>query len=257
QQQGCRNRTDGPRRGRRINQQHERPAAGGQHGNRGHLAPDAGAAVRDQQSGGKEDERKIDDHGRAIANATTTRNAPHTRNRLQAGIAGGRSRGRDGQPIRQPMTSRARRSGSRSRIRQAARPSRAAVITDTSNAGQPPKPVAIPSRLADTVPLGTSRTVAAAGSTIGFMASMGKAAMTRSDNQVLATVISGSLPVDRLRARAAWAASNGAARRKPAGRPRASTANPIATRAPLPNNATAVGRSGSRPPISASSRRRR
>src|SRR5207237_1262756 len=37
-----------------------------------------------------------------------------------------------------------------------------------------------PSRLADTVPLGTSRTVAAAGSTIGFMASMGKAAMTRS-----------------------------------------------------------------------------
>ena len=74
---------------------------------------------------------------------------------------------------------------------------------------------------------------------------------------MLATVISGSLPVDRLRARAAWAASSGAARRSPTGRPRASIANPIATRAPPPNNATAVVRSGNRPPISASSLSRR
>ena len=81
--------------------------------------------------------------------------------------------------------------------------------------------------------------------------------MSSNHNQVLAAVMSGSLPADKAIARAACAASSGAARRNPAGRPSARVANPMATRTPPPNNATAVVRSGSRPPIKARSRSNR
>src|SRR5205814_8888764 len=170
----------GPGRRARIDQHNERPAARSHHGDRGRLAWEAGAAIRDQQPGSEEDEGEVNDHGRATATATTTRNAPQSRYRLQGGTAGGRTGGHDGQLIRQRMMPRARRRGNRSRSRQPAMPSRTPVVRVTSNAGQAPGLVAISKGVAEMVPRGTRRTVAAAGSTIGFMAMMGMAAMTRS-----------------------------------------------------------------------------
>ena len=74
---------------------------------------------------------------------------------------------------------------------------------------------------------------------------------------MLATVNSGWSPVESAIARLACAASSSPATRGPACWKRAKPAKTSAPSTPTANNATAVGRSGSRPPISASKRSRR
>ena len=66
--------------------------------------------------------------------------------------------------------------------------------------------------------------------------------------------MSGSAPVESASAIAAWATSSSAASRGPGRSKSARAANPSAASAPAAKRTTAVGRSGSRPPISASMR---
>ena len=78
-----------------------------------------------------------------------------------------------------------------------------------------------------------------------------------SQSQVHATVMSGSAPVESASASAACATSKSAARRAPERSRSASAAIASATSVAAAKSTTAVGRSGSRPPMSASMRMNR